>query len=79
VTATSPLQDAAHFRALCQQIACPTVVIVGDDDAVTAPAQGQALAEVTGGSLAAIQGGGHAPTSATRSWSTACCAGSSTG
>jgi pimeloyl-ACP methyl ester carboxylesterase/predicted glycosyltransferase len=61
VTATSPLQDAAHFRALCQQIACPTVVLVGGDDAVTAPAQGQALAAVTGGSLHTIQGGGHAP------------------
>ena len=59
--ARSPLQDAARFRALCQRIACPTVVIVGGDDAVTAPAQGQALAEVTGGSLHTVQGGGHGP------------------
>jgi pimeloyl-ACP methyl ester carboxylesterase/predicted glycosyltransferase len=61
VTATSPLQDAARFRALCQRIVCPTVVLVGGDDAVTAPAQGQALAEVTGGSIHTIDHGGHAP------------------
>jgi pimeloyl-ACP methyl ester carboxylesterase/predicted glycosyltransferase len=61
VTATSPLQDGDTFRALCGRIACPTVVLVGGDDAVTAPAQGRALAEVTGGSLYTIDRGGHAP------------------
>ena len=61
VAATPPPQEADRFRALCQRIACPTVVIVGGDDAVVNPAQGQALAEITDGSLHTVQGGGHGP------------------
>ena len=57
VAAIPAPQEADRFRARCQQIACPTVVIVGDDDAVVNPAQGQALAEVTAGSLVTVQGG----------------------
>jgi pimeloyl-ACP methyl ester carboxylesterase/predicted glycosyltransferase len=60
-TVASELRRGDTFRTLCQQIACPTVVIVGAEDAVTATAQGQALAEVTGGSLVTVEGGGHAP------------------
>jgi pimeloyl-ACP methyl ester carboxylesterase/predicted glycosyltransferase len=59
--AWSRLRNDDSFRARCQRIACPTVVILGGEDAVTATAQGQALAEVTGGSLVTVQGGGHGP------------------
>jgi pimeloyl-ACP methyl ester carboxylesterase/predicted glycosyltransferase len=61
VTATSVLQDSDTFRALCERISCSTVVLVGDEDAVIARAQGETLAEVTGGSLHLIGGGGHGP------------------
>jgi pimeloyl-ACP methyl ester carboxylesterase/predicted glycosyltransferase len=60
-TAASSFRRGDTFRTLCQRISCPTVVLVGDDEAVIPPAQGQALAEVTGGSLVTIQGGGHGP------------------
>jgi pimeloyl-ACP methyl ester carboxylesterase/predicted glycosyltransferase len=60
-TVASSFRRGDTFRTLCRRIACPTVVIVGGDDAVTSTAQGQALAEVTGGSLVTIQGGGHGP------------------
>ena len=33
-------------------------------------AEGEALAELTGGSLVTVAGGGHGPTAATRCWST---------
>jgi pimeloyl-ACP methyl ester carboxylesterase len=45
----------------CARVRRPVLVIHGTDDAVRPHAQGAALAELTGGSLVTIQGGGHAP------------------
>ena len=39
-TVASELRRGDTFRTLCQQIACPTVVIVGAEDAVTATGPG---------------------------------------
>ena len=47
------------FRALCEQVRCPVLVIHGDEDAVTPHEQGAALAEATRGSLMTVAGGGH--------------------
>jgi pimeloyl-ACP methyl ester carboxylesterase/predicted glycosyltransferase len=47
---------------LVRQIRCPVLVIHGDGDEIVPYAQGAALAELTGGTLVTIAGGGHAPT-----------------
>jgi predicted glycosyltransferase len=47
------------FRSVCQRVRCPVLVIHGDEDELRPHAQGAALADVTGGSLVTIVGGGH--------------------
>ncbi|WBQ06944.1 alpha/beta hydrolase [Kribbella sp. CA-293567] len=42
-------------------VECPVLVVHGSDDAVRPLAEGQRLAELYGGSLITIEGGGHAP------------------
>ncbi len=49
------------FRAVCERVSCPVLVVHGDDDAIRAYESGVALAEVTGGRLVTVAGGGHAP------------------
>jgi pimeloyl-ACP methyl ester carboxylesterase/predicted glycosyltransferase len=49
------------FRAVCARVACPVLVIHGDEDALHPQARGAALAAATGGELVTIGGGGHAP------------------
>jgi predicted glycosyltransferase len=49
------------FRGVCERVRCPVLVIHGDRDAIRPHAQGAALADVTGGRLVTITGGGHAP------------------
>jgi pimeloyl-ACP methyl ester carboxylesterase/predicted glycosyltransferase len=49
------------FRSVCEHVRCPVLVIHGDEDAIRPLAQGAALAEVTGGTLVTIAGGGHGP------------------
>ncbi len=49
------------FADVCARVACPTLVIHGDEDGIRSYASGVALADVTGGSLVTIQGGGHGP------------------
>jgi pimeloyl-ACP methyl ester carboxylesterase/predicted glycosyltransferase len=49
------------FRAVCERVRCPVLVIHGDEDAIRPHAAGAALAEVTGGELVTIAGGGHGP------------------
>lgn len=39
----------------------PLMILVGDGDQVVAPESGQALGELTGGTLAVLQGSGHFP------------------
>jgi predicted glycosyltransferase len=62
------LSDATHgiracgresFAAVIDRVRCPVLVIHGDEDAIKHPSAGRALAEATGGQLAAIEGGGH--------------------
>lgn len=48
-------------RATLAAIRCPVLVIHGTDDRVLTHDAGVALAEVTGGSLLSIEGGGHLP------------------
>jgi pimeloyl-ACP methyl ester carboxylesterase/predicted glycosyltransferase len=47
------------FRSVCERVRCPVLVIHGDEDELRPHAQGAALAEVTGGSLVTVGGGGH--------------------
>ncbi len=53
---------AADAEAICRAIRCPVLVVHGDADAVTPYDNGVAIADWTGGGLATIRGGGHAPT-----------------
>ncbi len=53
--------DGATTRRLATQVACPVLVIHGTHDAVRGYAEGQALAECTGGRLATFGGSGHFP------------------
>ncbi|MEX0817510.1 MAG: alpha/beta hydrolase, partial [Gaiellales bacterium] len=48
-------------RALCRRIQCPILVIQGEDDAITGPSRGIALAEETSGRLILLEGSGHGP------------------
>nr|MBA3289432.1 alpha/beta hydrolase [Acidimicrobiia bacterium] len=47
------------FRAVCERVCCPVLVIHGDEDELRPHAQGVALADATRGSLVTIAGGGH--------------------
>ncbi|MBK5221925.1 MAG: alpha/beta fold hydrolase [Acidimicrobiia bacterium] len=49
----------APVEAVCAQVRCPVVVVHGDDDGIQPHAVGERLAELTGGSLTTIGGGGH--------------------
>ncbi len=49
------------FVSVCEQVSCPVLVIQGDEDKIRPYAGGARLAEVTGGSLVTIEGGGHGP------------------
>jgi pimeloyl-ACP methyl ester carboxylesterase/predicted glycosyltransferase len=46
---------------LCRQVTCPVVVVHGSDDHIRPHAVGERLAELTGGSLVTVEGGGHGP------------------
>jgi pimeloyl-ACP methyl ester carboxylesterase len=60
LTHDRPALDEGAFRALCQRVRCPTIVIQGLDDAITGPGRGVALAEaIEGARLVTIEGGGH--------------------
>ncbi|MGI5176550.1 alpha/beta fold hydrolase [Dactylosporangium sp. CA-152071] len=45
----------------CGRLRGPVLVLHGSDDRVAPPARGEALAELTGGDLVVIDGGGHIP------------------
>jgi pimeloyl-ACP methyl ester carboxylesterase/predicted glycosyltransferase len=55
------LHDRDEFRALCDRISCPVLVIHGTDDAVRPFVVGEELAEATGGAFVALEGSGHCP------------------
>ena len=46
---------------MCERVRCPVLVIHGDEDAIRPHSQSVALAELTGGRLVTIEGGGHGP------------------
>ncbi len=46
---------------LCRQVRCPVVVVHGTDDRIRPHTVGVRLAELTGGSLVTVEGGGHGP------------------
>lgn len=48
-------------EAVCARVRCPVVVVHGDDDHIRPHAIGERLAELTGGSLVTVAGGGHGP------------------
>jgi pimeloyl-ACP methyl ester carboxylesterase len=48
-------------RDLTARMRCPVLVIQGSEDGITGPAKGLAFAEATGGTLAMLEGSGHAP------------------
>jgi pimeloyl-ACP methyl ester carboxylesterase len=47
--------------ALCENVACPVLVISGDDDRITPHDWAVELAERTNGTLVALEGAGHLP------------------
>jgi pimeloyl-ACP methyl ester carboxylesterase len=57
----APQPDEATLRGWCARSRCPVLVIHGDDDQMSPPRRGEALAEATGGTLVVLQGAGHIP------------------
>ena len=55
------VERAEDFRGMCARVRRPVLVIHGDRDLVRPFAQGQALAEATGGALVTLEGAGHIP------------------
>jgi pimeloyl-ACP methyl ester carboxylesterase/predicted glycosyltransferase len=53
--------DHPGWQALCRSIACPVTVVHGSDDRIVPFERGAEVAELTGGSLVALEGSGHAP------------------
>ncbi|MEM1387991.1 MAG: alpha/beta fold hydrolase [Pseudomonadota bacterium] len=47
-------------EALYRRVACPDLLVVGDADEITAPQGSHRIAEITGGAVHVIEGGGHA-------------------
>lgn len=48
-------------EAACRRVRCPVTVVHGTDDRIRPIAVGERLAELTGGSLVRVEGGGHGP------------------
>ena len=55
------LRDRDEFAGLCGRISCPVLVVHGTDDAVRPFVGAEELADVTGGTLVALEGSGHCP------------------
>jgi pimeloyl-ACP methyl ester carboxylesterase len=53
--------NAAATRRLAARLACPVLVMHGTQDAVRSYAEGEALADCTGGALVTLAGAGHFP------------------
>ncbi|MCW2606700.1 MAG: alpha/beta fold hydrolase [Frankiales bacterium] len=51
----------APLEPLARLVRCPVMVLHGTDDRVRPHAVGERLAELTGGSLVLVEGGGHGP------------------
>ena len=54
------LTSQGEVEGVLGRVRCPVLVIHGDEDAIVPHATGVAAAELTGGTLVTIEGGGHA-------------------
>jgi pimeloyl-ACP methyl ester carboxylesterase/predicted glycosyltransferase len=61
VEAPDAMATKEDMKAICRRVHCPVLVIHGSEDAIRPHAVGAAAAELTGGALVTIEGGGHAP------------------
>jgi pimeloyl-ACP methyl ester carboxylesterase/UDP:flavonoid glycosyltransferase YjiC (YdhE family) len=61
--ADAPQQIADEREAVrfCRSLACPVLVIGGDQDKIVPPERARRIAELTNAELLVIEGGGHAP------------------
>ena len=50
-----------EMEAILRRVGCPVLVVHGDDDRLRPLAVATAVAELTGGALVTIEGGGHCP------------------
>jgi pimeloyl-ACP methyl ester carboxylesterase/UDP:flavonoid glycosyltransferase YjiC (YdhE family) len=55
------ISDEKEVVRLCRALACPVLVIGGDQDKIVPPERARRIAELTGAELLVIEGGGHAP------------------
>ena len=55
------IADEAEAARLCRSLACPVLVIGGDQDKIVPPERARRIAELTNAELLVIEGGGHAP------------------
>ena len=60
-TARSIAGDPDAAAAACRSVQCPVLVIVGSLDQCQNPGRGPIVADLTGGDLVVIDGGGHLP------------------
>ena len=58
---TRARNDPTAAAELCRQVRCPVLVIGDDEDMCQPSARSRAVAELTGGELVVLQGGGHLP------------------
>jgi pimeloyl-ACP methyl ester carboxylesterase/predicted glycosyltransferase len=56
-----PHADPERATELATRLRCPVLVVHGDEDAIRPHANGAKLAQLTGGELVTIEGGGHGP------------------
>jgi pimeloyl-ACP methyl ester carboxylesterase len=57
----APWVDEATLRGWCAASRCPVLVVHGDEDQISPPRRGRALAEATDGALVTLEGAGHIP------------------
>ena len=60
--ATSGLPDREAVEALCRSVTCPLRIVHGTNDQIVPFERSVGVADLTGGELIRIEGGGHAPT-----------------
>jgi len=58
-SAAAARYEGEPFRALARRVACPSLVIHGDNDMICPHSDGAELARLTGGEFVSIGGGGH--------------------
>ncbi len=59
--AAMSLCGTERFADIAARVKCPVLVIHGDKDRIRPHAQGEALAQLTGGELVTLHGSGHGP------------------